>query len=96
MKEDGGGGRTLVHDGGGGRIMKETLARSSPARQVSGKPSFVRFVALVFCMDSLVFCMGAKSGFVLAGITLESRVFFSSFFAGGAQNEAAFCPHTKY
>ena len=63
------------------------------------KPSFVSFVALVFCMDPLVFCMGTNSGFVLAGITgitLESRVFFSSFFAGGAQNEAAFCPHTKY
>ena len=44
----------------------------------------------------LVFCMGPKSGFVSAGITLESRVFFSSFLAAWGQNEAAFWPHTKY
>ena len=28
-----------------------------------GKPSFVRFVALVFCMDPLVFCMGTAASF---------------------------------
>ena len=34
--------------------------------------------------------MGAKSGFVLAGITLESRVFFSSFLAGGGPKRSRF------
>ena len=40
----------------------------------------------------LVFCMGAKSGFVLAGITLESRVFFSFFWAGGRPKRSRFLP----
>ena len=53
--------------------------------------SFVRFVALVFCMDSLVFCMGSKSGFDVAGITLQSRVFFSSFLAGGRPHRISRC-----
>ncbi len=59
------------------------------------RASFVRFVALLFCMVSFVFCMGSKSGFDFAPIlslqshhgNLEGRRVYFSHFAGGGQIE---------